>query len=420
MHIVVIGAGLAGVTAAWSLREAGHTVSVVERREAAGLETSFANGGQISVSHPEPWANPGAPLLLLRWLGRRDAPLLFRFPAEAARIRWGLSFLRECFPGRTRRNTRAIANLATYSARKLRELRHTLDLHYDESNRGILHLYFTPGELRHGRQQQRLLQKHGIGARMLDIDECIAIEPSLAQLRGRLRGAMLGVEDESGDAYVFTQALAQKAAAAGVQFHFGCKAERLVVSGKRIGAVDIIDAGGRTGAVSGDAFVITAGSYSGALVAPLGEKLPIYPVKGYSATLNLRRPERVPQTSITDESRRIVCSRLGNQLRVAGTAELNGFDLSLDPLRCQALLDWTEEMFPGACDLSNPHFWAGLRPTTPSNLPLVGRSRISNLFYNTGHGTLGWTLACGTAQALTDIVNGRPPEPEFPFLRNGN
>ncbi|MEC5399656.1 D-amino acid dehydrogenase [Uliginosibacterium sp. H1] len=419
MHIVVIGAGLAGVTAAWSLREAGHAVSVVERREAAGLETSFANGGQISVSHPEPWANPGAPLLLLRWLGRRDAPLLFRFPAEAARIRWGLSFLRECMPGRTRRNTRAIARMATYSARRLRDLRRTLDLHYDESSRGILHLYFSPAELRHGRQQQRLLEKHGIGARMLSVDECIGIEPSLAQLRGRLHGAMLGMEDESGDAYTFTQALTQKAAAAGVQFHFGCRADRLVLSGKRIGAVDITDAGGRTGALGGDAFVMAAGSYSGALVAPLGEKLPIYPVKGYSATLNLRRPERVPQTSLTDESRRIVCSRFGNQLRVAGTAELNGFDLSLDPVRCQALLDWTEDMFPGACDLSSPHFWAGLRPTTPSNLPLVGRSRIDNLLYNTGHGTLGWTLACGTAQALADIIDGRPPEPDFPFLRNG-
>lgn len=417
MQIVVIGAGLAGVTAAWYLREAGHSVTVIERHEAAALETSFANGGQISVSHPEPWANPGAPLMILRWLGRHDAPLLFRMPPEPARIRWGLRFLRECLPGRARRNTLAIARLAAYSAERLRVLRKETGIHYEELSRGILHLYFSPAELRHGRQQLRILQELGIGARMLGVADCVDVEPALATISHRLAGAMMGTDDESGDAHSFVVELMRCAQQAGVKFVFGASVDRIHVSERRVTSMDITDAHGRTGALAADAFVMAAGSYSVGLMEKLGERLPIYPVKGYSATLGLINPLRAPHASITDESRRIVCSRLGNQLRIAGTAELNGYDLSLDPARCNALLRWVEDMFPGACDLSQPHFWAGLRPTTPSNLPMIGRSRYSNLFYNTGHGTLGWTLACGSAQALTDLIDGRDPVPDFPFMR---
>lgn len=417
MHIVIIGAGLTGVSTAWYLRRAGHQVTVVERREAPALETSFANGGQISISHPEPWANPQAPLTVLRWLGRRDAPLLFRLPAEPARWRWGMEFLRECTPHRARRNTLAIARLAAYSGRLLRELRSETALQYQQLQRGILHLYFNKSDFTHGQRQSRILQELGVNTSILTPDGCADYDLALGNVVPRLAGGMLGLDDESGDAHLFTVQLADAAQRAGVNFQYGADIERLMIDDQHVTSLHLVDSFGRRGAVTGDAYVIAAGSFSKALARRAGERLPIYPVKGYSATVNLRDKARAPTVSITDESRRMVCARIGDQLRIAGTAELNGFNLELDPARCESLLDWVEDLFPGAADLNKPTFWAGLRPAMPSNVPVIGRSRLANLFYNTGHGTLGWTLACGSAQALTDIIDKRPPEVDFPFWR---
>ncbi len=414
MHILIVGAGLAGVCSAWYLRAAGHTVTVIEREEAPALETSFANGGQISISHPEPWSNPAAPMTILRWLGRKDAPLLFRWPAEAARIHWGLQFLRECLPARTRRNTLAIAHLAAYSGNCLRALREANGLEYDSLSRGVLHLYFAKENYRHGETQQKVLQSLGIGARMLTPSECVDTEPSLARMETQLVGGMLGTEDESGNAQRFATELAKRCAEAGVEFLFNAHVERIVSIDNRISGVEIRQHG-QHAILAADAYVVTAGSYSAPLVRPLGERLPIYPVKGYSATLQLTEPSRAPTVSLTDESRRIVCSRFGDQLRIAGTAELNGYNTELDPERCAALLKWVDTFFPDSYDPQEPHFWAGLRPTTPSNLPIIGHSRFGNLYYNTGHGTLGWTLACGSAQALADVVSGKKPQVEYPF-----
>lgn len=419
MQIVIVGAGLLGVTTAWYLRQAGHQVRVIERREAPALEASFANGGQISISHPEPWANPGAPAQVLRWLGRKDAPLLFRLPAEPERWRWGLSFLRECLPGRSRRNTLAIARLAAYSAESLRALRHETGLRYDQQSRGVIHLYFSPRELKHGRAQHRILNRLGIPASLLSAAQCVDAEPALASLADRLVGGMQGHDDESGDAHRFTTELARLAAEAGVEFIFNSEVESFETHEGRISAVHLLDNHGRRGALGGDLFVLTAGVWSRGLVHELGERLPIYPVKGYSITAPVLDARRAPTASITDESHRIVCSRLGDRLRVAGTAELNGYDQSLDPERCDALVRWLADAFPGACDLHQAEPWAGLRPATPSNVPLIGRSRLHNLYYNTGHGTLGWTLSCGSARALADIIDRQAPEPQFPFLRNG-
>lgn len=419
MQIVIIGAGLAGVTSAWYLQQAGHKVKIIERREGPALEASYANGGQISVSHPEPWANPGAPATVLRWLGRKDAPLLFRMPAELSRWRWGLEFLRECLPGRTRRNTLAIARLAAYSALSLKELRTQTRIDYHSLAQGILHLYFTPRDRRHGETQHRILNALGIRSRMLTPDACVDAEPALAAIGGRLAGGLLGVDDESGDAHRFCEALAELARQAGAEFIYNNEFEGFELHNGRIVSVNLRDAEGRRGALNADAFVLTAGAWSKPLMKPLGERLPIYPVKGYSITAPLLDPARAPRTSITDESRRIVCSRLGDHLRIAGTAELNGFDTRLDPERSEALARWVSEVFPGACDVRKAEYWAGLRPTTPSNVPIIGRSRFPNLYYNTGHGTLGWTLACGSAQALADIIDNRPPEPDFPFLNGG-
>lgn len=415
MHIAIVGAGLAGVTAAWYLRSSGHEVSVIDRDPGPALEASYANGGQISISHPEPWSNPGAPWLILKWLGRKDAPLRFRWPAEAERIHWGLQFLRECLPARSARNTVAIARLAAYSGEELRRLREATGIHYDELARGVLHLYFTRASLRHGEAQFRVLQQLGIGARMLTPAECVTTEPALARVSPRLVGAMLGTADESGDAQRFTSELAARCTAAGVRFIYDAGVERIEHAKGRIKALHLLQQSRRE-TLGADAYVIAAGAWSPLLTRPLGERLAIYPVKGYSTTLTLRDPQRAPDVSLTDESRRIVCSRLGDKLRIAGTAELNGYDTDVDTERCAALLRWAEDIFPGVCELDEPNAWAGLRPTTPSNLPIIGRSRYANLYYNTGHGTLGWTLAAGSARALADLIDGRTPAVDFPFL----
>lgn len=415
MHVIVLGAGLTGVTTAWYLSQAGHRVTVIDRQPAPGLETSFANGGQISVSHPEPWANPGAPAQVLRWLGREDAPLLFRPRADWRQWAWGLRFLVECLPGRTRRNTEAIAQLALYSHARLRELREATGIEYDRLAGGILHVFFEAGEAGRMAQRAGLLRGFGMRAEVLDAGGCVAVEPALAHCRDTLAGGLYAPDDESGDAWKFTQRLAALCAEHGVAFRFDARIEALLTKGGRVTAADILDAAGGREQVPGDAFVVALGSHSPLLLRPLGEELPIYPVKGYSVTLPLAPDAPAPHVSITDESRRIVCSRLGDRLRVAGTAELAGYDTTVDFKRCEAILRRMGELFPQVEAAGEVAYWAGLRPATPDNVPIIGRIRCENLYCNTGHGTLGWTLACGSAQALADIVGGRGPKVEFPF-----
>lgn len=415
MHVIVLGAGLAGVTSAWFLRQAGLAVTVVDRQPAAGLETSFANGGQISVSHPEPWANPSAPGQILRWLGREDAPLLFRPRLEWGQWSWGLQFLLECLPGRTRRNTAAIARLALHSRDCLRALQAETGIEYDRLGRGILHLFFSPHDFSQAGRRAAQLHDFGIRAEVLDAQGCLGVEPALANCRDRLHGGLYAPDDETGDALAFTQGLADLGRQAGVQFLYGVRVTSLSAEGGRIVAASIENEGGSVERLGGDMFLIALGSHSAALARPLGDRLPIYPVKGYSVTLPLAADAGAPTVSITDESRRIVCSRLGNRLRVAGTAELTGFDTSVNVARCQAILRRAEELFPHIRPAGGPEYWSGLRPATPNNVPVIGRSVMRNLFFNTGHGTLGWTLACGSGQAIANIIGGKQPGIEFPF-----
>lgn len=412
MRVLVLGAGVVGVTSAWYLARAGHEVTVVDRRPEAALETSFANGGQISVSHAEPWANPGAPFKVLKWLGREDAPLLFRPRLDLAQWTWGMRFLAECLPARTRANTMAILALARYSRERLRELRAETGIEYDALTRGILHLFTDAPDWQAAPPRAELLRAQGLNVALKDADECRQIEPALAGSHIPILGGLYAPEDESGDARRFAQGLAALCTGRGVKFEFGCRIVSVQAAG---GAVNGARIEGREAPIVADAYVVSLGSYSPLLLRPLGLSLPVYPVKGYSVTIPTGAEFRAPTVSLTDEARKLVFSRLGNRLRVAGTAELAGYDTTLNPVRCEAALRRAFELFPEAGNRSSVESWTGLRPATPGNVPLIGRTRLRNLFLNTGHGTLGWTLACGSGRALADIVSGRTPEVNFPF-----
>lgn len=402
MKIVVLGAGVIGVSSAWYLAEAGHEVTVVDRQAQPGLETSFANGGQISAGHAEPWAKPATLPKILKWLGREDAPLLFRPRADWAQWRWGLGFLRECIPGRFERNARALAGLAGYSRECLVALRAHTGIRYDELARGILQFATREADLAVLRKQVEATREFGARREVKTAEECLALEPALRHSIERVVGGIYDPHDESGDAYKFTVELARRCEARGVRFRYEHAVKRIEIAGDRVQGVDDLRA---------DAYVLALGSYSPLLLAPIGIRVPVYPLKGYSITLETKEG---PTLSLTDEAAKIVISRLGDRLRAAGTAELTGYDTSINETRCNAILQRIRTLFPDLVP-GEVKTWAGLRPATPSNVPVIGRTRYANLFLNTGHGTLGWTLACGSGRALADVVSGRKPDVDFRF-----
>jgi D-amino-acid dehydrogenase len=415
MHVVVLGAGLLGVTSAYFLRQLGHEVTVVDRQAAPAAETSFANGGQVSVSHAEPWANPSAPFKVLKWLAKEDAPLLFRLRADARQWAWVLRFLRECTPGRTRHNIEQIVRLGTYSRETLQQLRREIGLEYDQRTQGILHFYTSQQEFDAAEAPAAQMRALGCDRRVVSADEAVRIEPALAHIRPQLAGATYTAEDESGDANRFVHELARRCEADGVNFLLSHTITALREAGGRIDHVEMTDPVGRFQRLRGDAYVLAMGSLSPVFAKPLGIDLPIYPAKGYSVTMPVKDASKAHQVSLTDDEYKLVFSRLGDKLRIAGTAELNGYDRDLNRVRCEAIVRRVEELFPGAGDTERAQFWTGLRPATPSNLPIVGRSKLANLFFNTGHGTLGWTHACGSGKSIARIASGLKPEVNFAF-----
>ena len=417
MQVIVLGAGLLGTTSAHFLRQLGHDVTVIDRQAAPAAETSFANGGQISVSHAEPWANPSAPLKVLQWLGKEDAPLLFRLRADPQQWRWGLQFLRECTPARTRHNIAQIVRLGTYSRDTLQQLRRDLGLQYDQRTQGILHFYTSQKEFDAAEAPAAQMRDLGCDRRVISADEAVRLEPALRHIRPQLAGATFTSEDESGDARQFTLALAERCRQDGVRFLMGHHVMALREVGGRIDHVEVTDADGAFQRLRADAFVLAMGSFSPLLAQPLGIRLPIYPAKGYSVTMPVKEAAMAHQVSLTDDEYKLVFSRLGDRLRIAGTAELNGYSRDLNRVRCEAIVRRTEQLFPGAGDTAQAQFWTGLRPATPSNVPIIGQSRVPNLFLNTGHGTLGWTHACGSGKSVARIVSGLAPELEFAFTR---
>lgn len=405
MRILVLGAGVVGVSSAWYLQADGHEVTVIDRQPGAGLETSFANGGQISVSHAEPWASPMALKKAIRWLGQEDAPLLWRWGWDPARWAWGSRFLAECRPALVHRNIAALVSLGLFSRTCLKELRERLNLEYGQQTRGILHIYRDERDFHGAARQAALMRDSGCNRIIVSARECLAIEPALGSMREPVVGGTYTQEDESGDAHVFTRELATRCVERGVRFCFNTDIRSMAQEGGRI--VGGVMANGQH--VPADAIVVALGSYTPYLLRPLGIGLPIYPAKGYSITIPLQDGEPAPFVSLIDEARKLVFSRLGDRLRVAGTAEFCGYDLALTPARYKAVARGAYELFPHL-DTGRPISpWAGLRPATPSNRPIVGCLKFPNLFVNAGHGTLGWTLACGSGRMLADLVSGRVP-----------
>jgi D-amino-acid dehydrogenase len=436
MHVVVLGAGIIGVSTAWHLLERGHTVVVVDRQPDAAMETSFANAAQISVSYCEPWAHSGAPLKALKWMFSKESPLLIRPQLDPAQWRWLLAFLMQCNDRAFERNVQQIVALGAYSHAALKDVVAATGIRFSRLERGIAHYFTDHAAFDGAASAAALMQKYGVQRRVVSRDELLRIEPAFASFAHRIVGGTYTASDESGDARVFTQALARRCEAKGAQFLYGHQVQPLYVEGGALACV-VVRAGafGAEQTLKADAFVVACGAYTAPMLRRIGVDLPIYPGKGYSATFKLLKPEAAPYVSSIDDEVKCAMTRLDDAadstpenpgfLRVAGTIELGGYDLSLtSPLaraRCALLARRIEEVLPGVCDTRSeaqggqPHFWTGLRPATPTNIPYIGQSPVRGLWVNAGHGTLGWTHGAGSGKALAALMSGQRPHLAFDF-----
>ena len=403
-HVVVLGGGVVGVASAWFLARCGCRVTLVERREAAGLETSFANGGLVTPSMSDPWASPEIPGMILKWIGREDSPFLVRVGALPGLASWGLKFLRQCNEVDWRRNTRNILRLSTFSHERLRELVRETGVDYESNPRGTLHLFRDPRSMGKTSRTAEMLRMFGVRSRILDPAGCAALEPALRHQADRIAGGIHYPDDEAGDAHLFTRRLAEVCASDGAELRYGETVLRIEADGGRFSAVQT-DAG----RVAADACVVALGVESAARLRPLGVRLPIYPVKGYSITFPVDGWNDAPVTPFADDGHKAGIVRIGNRIRVAGTAEFAGRDRTLPPKRVANLRNLFLSLFPGYPDRSAGEAWTGLRPMTPDGLPYLGSTPVEGLFVNTGHGHLGWTMACGSASIVADLVHGRDP-----------
>ncbi len=407
MKIAILGGGVIGVTSAWYLAQAGHEVTLIERQDGPALETSFGNAGEISPGYASPWAAPGIPAKAMKWLFMRHAPLIVRPEADMAMLRWIAAMLGNCNARAYAVNKRRMVRLAEYSRDVLGELRAQTGIRYDERMQGTLQLFREQKQLDGIAKDVAVLEADGVPYEVLDAAGCIAAEPGLAASGVPLAGGLRLPHDETGDCFKFTNKLAEMAAAQGVSFTYGRTIKGLVVEGGRIAHVATDQ-----GAVQADAYLVAMGSYSPQLLAPLGIKLPVYPVKGYSITAPIVDESRAPVSTLLDESYKVAITRLGDRIRVGGMAELSGFSRDLPQARRNTLNHSVGSLFPGAGDLDGASFWTGLRPMTPDGTPVIGGTHIPNLYINSGHGTLGWTMACGSGRVIADIIGGREPDIE--------
>lgn len=432
MKITVLGAGIIGISTAWHLVEHGHEVTVVDRQPDAALETSFANAAQISVSYCEPWANKEAPWKALKWMFSKEAPLLFRpqFPVGAGwrQYQWGLEFLANCNDRAFERNVQQLVALGSYSHTALKEVVAATGIEYNRLEKGIAHFYVDQKSFDSAADSAALMAKYGVNRRVVSKAELLQIEPAFRQFGDHMVGGTYTASDESGDARVFTQELAKRCEARGVQFLWSHSVESLNTAGNALESVTVrSERSGKTRTLTSDQFVVAMGSYTAPLLRSVGVSLPIYPGKGYSATFKILKPELAPQVSFIDDSVKCAMSRLGDELRIAGTIEVGGYDLNLDSAlakaRCNMLARRVETVFPGVCDTrlesegGNPRFWTGLRPATPTNIPYIGKSKVGKLWVNAGHGTLGWTHGAGSGKAIAELISGHKPDMSFHFYQ---
>lgn len=405
MHVLILGTGVVGVTAAWYLARAGHQVTVLDRQPGPALETSHANAGEISSGYAAPWAAPGVPGKVPGWLFMRHAPLILHLRPDPALVRWLAAFLGECRLERFLINKSRMLRLAEYSRDQLRGLRNETGIRYDEASLGTLQVFRTARQLEAGTRDAALLAEHGIAHQLLERDQLSRYEPALAAVKEKFTGGLRLPGDETGDCLKFTRQLADQAAGLGVRFLYGTSILGLERQGRCIVGVRT-----QAGTQRADAYLVALASRSPALVAPLGLDLPVYPVKGYSLTVPVVDPQASPLSTVMDETHKVAITRLGDRIRLGGLAELNGFNLDLPPARLATLAHVLADLFPGGGDAQRAIPWTGLRPMTPDGTPILGPTPYSNLYLATGHGTLGWTMAAGTGRVLADLISGRRAE----------
>lgn len=406
MRVVILGAGVIGVTLAYYLAEDGHEVEVVDRQGGPALETSFANAGEVSPGYSAPWAGPGLPFKALKWLAMEHAPLVVRWSRmNPAMALFGLRLLRNCTHHRYEVNKGRMVRLAEYSRDCLMALRQRTGLHYDERMQGTLQLFRTQEQIDHIHGDTEVLDRYGVPYEVLDPIGCIAVEPALARVRHKFVGGLRLPGDETGDCFKFTTALAEIAQARGVTFTYGRSILSIEADGGRIGGV-VTD----RGRVTADAYVVALGPYAPRFLKPLGLSLPVYPVKGYSLTVPITDHDGAPESTVMDETFKVAVTRLGDRIRIGGTAELTGYDLSLHAERRATLEHVVSDLFPEGGDAKAGTFWTGLRPMTPDGTPVLGPTRYPNLHLAAGHGTLGWTMAAGTGRVVADLISDRTPE----------
>lgn len=404
MKVIVLGGGVIGVSSAYYLARLGAQVTVLDRQDGPAQETSFANAGQVSPGYSTPWAAPGIPLKALKWMFQQHAPLAIRLDGSLFQLNWMAQMLRNCTPERYAVNKERMMRVAEYSRACLQQLRADTGIAYEQRSGGTLQLFRTEAQLDAVQRDIAVLQECGVPYELLGRDELARVEPALAQARDRLTGGLRLPGDETGDCHQFTHQLAGLARGLGVDLRFNQQVDGLIVEGERIAGVRV-----NGEVLRADRYVLAFGSYSRAALAPLGLELPVYPVKGYSLTVPLVDPALAPQSTVLDETYKIAVTRFDKRIRVGGMAELGGFDLRLDPRRRATLEMVVNDLFPGG-DVPRASFWTGLRPMTPDGTPIIGATRYANLFLNTGHGTLGWTMACGSGRLIADLVSGQRPE----------
>ena len=405
MKIIVLGSGVIGTTSAYYLALAGHEVTVIDRQTAPALETSYANAGEVSPGYSSPWAGPGVPLKAIQWLLMKHRPLVVRPQFSMHQWGWMLQMLKNCTEARYAVNKERMVRLAEYSRDVLKQLREDTNIQYDQRTQGTLQLFRTQKQLDATGKDIQVLKDSGVPFELLDQAGFLKHEPGLAMSKDKFVGALLLPGDETGDCFKFTQNLAKMAEALGVKFKFGVNIQGLLSSGGAINGVKTDE-----GILTADQYLVCMGSYSPQLLRPLGLRLPIYPVKGYSLTLPVINEAQAPESTVMDETHKVAVTRLGSRIRIGGTAELAGFNLDLHQSRRETLEHVVSDLYPEGVDLSKGEFWTGLRPMTPDGTPILGATDIKNLYLATGHGTLGWTMAAGTGRVIADIMSQREPE----------